>query len=271
MPRFQKSFIKRIAYHPDFPLTFNYVPTRQSDIELVYKHFELQKPKNNDYSNAMACLIAEGVLAAMKDRNVSYSRRTNFDTGLQRYHGEHFTYKLVTSNLDEGTTKGLFVGQRAEPGDHRRTGEQSTFRASPELVKLFDATPFKRVENEIIRLKGRDDRLIAYRDTADTIRWRSELQSINRFLASIQITMPDRDIGLSSLIETEPDSRFVVRWFFIEYLVEDHSICTVVLTVGIKIFRRPNAKQCFLTVSKSSNWTTRPCTHRCCIQNEVSK
>jgi hypothetical protein len=134
------------------------------------------------------------MIAALADQWISYSRNRNFYTGMGRYYGTAFTFATVLSAVDELTRHGLIEHEKASPGDHIRTGLQSRFRATPELITALRGLGYRHQFREVLRLKDEAGNLMDYRDTNETRRMRREVERINNGLRSARIDLAAPDV-----------------------------------------------------------------------------
>jgi len=144
-------------------------------------------PKGSRHMEALSGVLACLLLAAEKERWVSYSRNHNWYVGKQRYNGPNFTHRYVVSTVDALDRFGLIENERSRPGANRW---QSRMRALPVLIEAGRDCILNYRLREPLRLKDADGRLIPYKETAQTSRLRREVQSINRNLAGFQIELP---------------------------------------------------------------------------------
>jgi hypothetical protein len=165
----------------DDPLTLDRICDRN-----LIKNLGL-KSKGRRYTEALSGVLACQLLAAEKKRWVSYSRNRNWYPRKQRYYGPSFTYTYVVSAVDTLDRASLIEHERARPGSNRW---QSRMRALPVLIEAGRNCTLNYCLREPLRLKDADGRLISYKETAQTLRLRGEVQRINRDLADFQIELP---------------------------------------------------------------------------------
>jgi hypothetical protein len=105
-------------------------------------------PAKDDARNSV---LTEAVLAYEAGQWVSYSRSHDFYSG-RRYCGTAFTFHNTTGAVEWGVAQGLLEEERANPGDHLRTGRQSRFRAKPCLVEAYRGAKLRYEIHELIRM-----------------------------------------------------------------------------------------------------------------------
>jgi len=150
---------------------------------------------------ARRSILAAACIAADEDPRdpeawwISYSRRKEFYKDAQRYVGLPYTYERVTGAVVEFTAMGLLQEERALPGSHLSANpRQSRFRATPELLILFQDAPFEYTRRPC-SLLVRDDvgKPITLPETQAMGRMRKQMERINRFLCGVTATLGDGD------------------------------------------------------------------------------
>src|SRR5262245_11233352 len=139
-------------------------------------------------------ILAEAYIIgrADPDRWVSYSRRKQFyAVRRSRYHSGTYTYGLIIPAVDHLAALGHLDHQKMPPGN---LGWQSRFKASHALLELLNQSPPVLVHEpkESILLRDQDDDLVQYENTAQTRRWRRNLEKINSALLSVTIDLNGR-------------------------------------------------------------------------------
>ena len=167
--------------HGDTPLTLNW----RCDQSLIAK-LGLW-PKKAQHLDAVTGVIGALLTAAETGQWVSYSRNRNRYSGQQRYQGPSFTYRHIIPAVDDLDRADLIEHRKAKPSS--RNGWQSRMRASPALIEQAGDSVLVHRVRELLRLKD-GGQLISYADTAQTIRWRRELEEVNAALANIEIDLP---------------------------------------------------------------------------------
>ena len=148
---------------------------------------ELSTSRNERAARVRESIILDSILEAMgAGRWVSYSRRKAFYAGRGRYHGTDYKYNTVPPAIDALADAGVIDHQKAPPGE--RTGWQSRFRASAELVQAIRPPLVIHDPMELIRLK-KSGRLTDYRDTARTELQRRILHEINESIQGSDLTI----------------------------------------------------------------------------------
>jgi uncharacterized protein YerC len=126
---------------------------------------------------------------------ISYSRNENYyaNSARKRYWPVNNMYAAVTSSVDQLAALGLIEHQKMPPGNLHW---QSRFRATPELLRVFDE---KKIElmlapPERILLRDKHRRPVEYRDTEQTRRMRRKLEAINETACSLTVSLDGRII-----------------------------------------------------------------------------
>jgi hypothetical protein len=132
---------------------------------------------------ALEAIILDAVLeAAGTGRWISYSRRASHYSNRYGPYG----YRIIVSTIDNLVADGMLLHEKAPAG--RDVGWQSRFRASPELIAMCRPVPLVTVNpGELVRLRDSGKMPMDYRDTANTIVMRRNMQMINEAVASIDI------------------------------------------------------------------------------------
>jgi hypothetical protein len=143
---------------------------------------------------AVLSIMAAAVLAGRAGEWVSYSRRREWYRGAGRYEGLAYTYDRIVAAVDELLALGLIEEERARPGDHRRTQRQSRIRATDNLIEAFAGIGFEHRIHETIRLRDERGDLIDYKDTAQTVAMRRDLESLNRAMAQVRLDLPGEGV-----------------------------------------------------------------------------
>ncbi len=192
----------------DIPLSFCFKLKDKATIVDRLKAAGLPRANNPKWEAARLSVYAEAVKAYPTKRWISYSRNRNGYYGFgKRYFGTAYNYERVIDAVDQGAKCGLLENKKETCYSSR----QSTFRATPELVRLFRDADYAFQFFDEIRLrksppdeggrkwktgKGwtkvkRRSQLVGYADDADTHRMRAEVQTINEFLGRMQLALPD--------------------------------------------------------------------------------
>ncbi len=136
----------------------------------------------------MACnsILTEAVLARLEGRRVSYSRRPEFYSEKQRYHGTAFSYRTIPPMVDLLAQRGL-VEKWTSSNCHR--GTQSQFWATDKLLELWAGAPIVYGQLDPILRKDKNKNLVSYTDTAFTIQRRKAVQEQNEALTSYSLEL----------------------------------------------------------------------------------
>src|SRR6516225_1727547 len=125
----------------------------------------------------------------------SYSRNENYyvNSARKRYWPVNNMYAAVISSVDQLAALGLIEHQKMPPGNLHW---QSSFRATPELLRLFAEKKIELIlaPPERILLRDAGGRPIEYRDTEQIRRWRRKLETFNEAARSLNISLDGRTI-----------------------------------------------------------------------------
>jgi hypothetical protein len=173
----------------DRPLTHHWKVSRD-----IIRRLGVKETGKRDFDASLRAILTEAVLAHEAGQWVSYSRRKAFYAGLDRYHGTAYTYANVLGGVAEGVRLGLLDETRALPGDHQRTGLQSTFRATPALIEGYRGAELEYELRGLIRLRNKIGDLIGFSDTRETRRMARELERINTVLRGVVLTVTSSNV-----------------------------------------------------------------------------
>jgi hypothetical protein len=168
----------------DRPLGYRWTVNRD-----IIRRLDVKETGNRNFDASVRSILTEAVLAHEAGKWVSYSRRKQFYARLDRYHGAAYTYANVLGGVAEGVRLGLLEENRALPGDHERTGLQSTFRATPALIEGYRGAEFEYELRGLIRLRNEIGDLIGFSDTDRTRRMTRELERINTVLRGVVLAV----------------------------------------------------------------------------------
>lgn len=189
----------------DHPLTCHFTVTRDQ-----INRLRLPPAGSKRLETVRDAIIAEVMLAHCCGKRVNYSRSNDFYPATRRYRSRSFTKTTILSTIDQLLEQNLIAENRAKPGDHRRTGRQSTIWATDKLIELWDHgsdTRYTYDPHEVIRLKrpvakpvGYDDteewrwRLASYNETDECQRCRRRVQEYNEALKATDIILQADDV-----------------------------------------------------------------------------
>lgn len=172
----------------DHPLNCHWRPVRPD----AYDRLGLPPARSEAAALARAQILTEAFIVGRSYPMgwISYSRRREFYTARRgRYWPPTYTFDFVVPAIDQLANLGLLDHERMPQGN---LGRQSRFKAAPELMRLLNDPPrFKHDPIERIILRANDRRLIDYKETERTLRFRRNIDEINDLLRS-------SDIGLLS-------------------------------------------------------------------------
>lgn len=138
-------------------------------------------------ASILACAVAAG-----SDGWVSYSRDRDFYAAAGRYQGLDYSYAHVLRGVGEAVAQGLIVEQRAMPGDHLRTGRQSRYQATHDLLSAFEDIPLiQDRRREPLVLRDENGRLVDYPETRLTRRMRQEIEGVRAYLRDVKVDLPE--------------------------------------------------------------------------------
>jgi hypothetical protein len=163
-------------------------------------------------------IVTDAILAHEAGKAVSYSRNNNFYAREVRYRGLPFTRGNIFATIELLREQGLIKEERARPGDHLRTQQQSRFWATPRLVELWgnDEATFTYDPHELIRRKNVDGDLIDYNDSNRTRRWRNDLREYVEALNATDIVLDAPDVAWRSAmvrVSTEDGDEVIIQPF----------------------------------------------------------
>ncbi|MFC6392378.1 hypothetical protein [Methylorubrum zatmanii] len=152
---------------------------------------------------AAACIAADECPAAPDAWWISFSRRKAFYKDAHRYQGLPYTYERVTRGVDERVTRGvdehvamgLLEEERAAPASHLlATPRQSRYRATPELLRLFQDAPFEyRRRPCTLLVRDGDGRPVTMPETQALGRMRKQVARINAYLQGSRLALGTGD------------------------------------------------------------------------------
>lgn len=169
----------------DKPLSFHW----KADYAALADVLDLPSCRSGRGETAMASIVFDAALTARADpgRRISYSRRKAFYAAAGRYHGTGYGYDSVVQAVDALVEAGHLVEHDRVKGG-RATGWQSSFRPADHLADAVLPKAERHI-GELVRLKDREDRLVAYRDTERTMRDRRFLEAVNERIAAADIRL----------------------------------------------------------------------------------
>ncbi len=165
----------------DWPLTLHWAGATDEHVTRAGLTF----PRSRKKRSALTSILTELVLANRCRQKVSYSRQASAYTGRSRYGLPGCTLTHVVGVIDLLRCQALVEEERTLPGQR---GQRSRVWASPRLIAIFqDFKNFEYHAVEEIRFKDSEKKLIAYDDTEEIVRMRSEMQGINRALMKLNL------------------------------------------------------------------------------------
>ena len=166
----------------DAPLEFN----ARADEKLL----DVLKPKTMLQAQVLLRMVPS-LVSARPWQWVSYSRsKTNgYKPWMKKYNGEFYTYRGVVESADLLDQNGLVINQKTRPGSQRMV--QSRMQATPELIGIMQGIEVHPEAVERLVMKDADGELTGYSETDETAEKRRQLQQLNEFLESTQITLID--------------------------------------------------------------------------------
>ena len=173
----------------DHPIGFHW---RTLDLA-AFDDLGLPPARSKAEQEARSSILTEAYLIGVDDPNgwISYSRNKTWYSAAPRYRGTAYTYRTVTGSVDTLASAGLIEHNKAPAGTYRKV--QSTFRASPSLLRAFGNAPLPVVYDpaEIVVLRNANGAPVEYRDTPETRRIRRNLDIINEAIGVAAVAHPD--------------------------------------------------------------------------------
>src|SRR5262249_41216232 len=131
------------------------------------------------------------------------------DSGRQQYFPVRAPYGGMVGAVDQLAATGAVEHRKSPRGN---LGQQSCFRATPDLYRAYTArpVPFICVPRERIILRDGDGRLAPYQNSRDTDRWRKQVLAFNEALSSARIELDGKLIseGDAVWVRDEDTSEF---------------------------------------------------------------
>ena len=184
--------------YADKPLVFAWhADWRPRQLEEAEAAIGLPSAKTRDRQLVRGYILGAAIQIGRENPEqwISYSRNHNYyaNPARKRYWPVNNMYAAVTSSVDQLAALGLIEHQKMPPGNLHW---QSRFRATPELLRLFDE---KKIElmlapPERILLRDKDGRPIQYKDTEQTRRWRRRIETFNEAVSSLTVSLDGRVI-----------------------------------------------------------------------------
>jgi hypothetical protein len=189
--------IEKLRY-TDKPLVFTWhIGWRPRQLEEADALIGLPTAKTRDRQLVRGYVLGAAIHIGRENSElwISYSRNENYyaNRARKRYWPVNNMYAAVVSSVDQLASLGLIEHQKMPPGNLHW---QSRFRATPELLRLFDE---KKIElmlapPERILLRDKQGRPIEYNDTEQTRRMRKRLEALNEAATAQTVTLDGRVI-----------------------------------------------------------------------------
>ena len=189
--------VEKLRYR-DEPLVFTWhTGWRPRQLEEADAMIGLPSARTRDRQLVRGYILGAAIQVGRENPEqwISYSRNENYyaNSARKRYWPVNNMYAAVTSSVDQLAALGLIEHQKMPPGNLHW---QSRFRATPELLRLFDE---KKIElmlapPERILLRDKDGRPIQYKDTEQTRRWRRRIETFNEAVSSLTVSLDGRVI-----------------------------------------------------------------------------
>jgi hypothetical protein len=197
----------------DQPLTFH----SQADAARI-ERLGLPSARTKHLLLVRNAIITDAVLAYEAGKAVSYSRNNNFYAREARYRGLPFTRGNIFATIKLLREQGLIEEERARPGDHLRTQQQSRFWATPRLIELWgdDEATFTYDPHELIRRKNAEGDLVDYNESDRTRRWRNDLREYVEALNATDLVLDAPDVEWRSSmvrVPTEDGDEVIIQPF----------------------------------------------------------
>src|SRR5438874_6963491 len=183
----------------DIPVVFRWeTPWRPIQIEELQANLGLRAGRTRDINTVMGFVLGQAIKTYRADpeRWISYSRNKNWyqDPGRQQYFPVRSPYGGVVGAVDQLAATGAIEHRKSPRGN---LGQQSCFRATPDLYRAYTSRPVPLVctPRERIILRDGDGRLAPYQNSRDTDRWRKQVLAFNEALTSAQIELDGKLIS----------------------------------------------------------------------------
>jgi hypothetical protein len=183
----------------DIPVVFRWeTPWRPVEIEELQANLGLRAGRTRDINTVMGFVLGQAIKTYRADpeRWISYSRNKNWyqDSGRQQYFPVRAPYGGMVGAVDQLAAAGALEHRKSPRGN---LGQQSSFRATPDLYRVYTERPAPLVctPRERIILRDGDGRLAPYQNSRDTDRWRKQVLTFNETLTSARIVLDGKLIS----------------------------------------------------------------------------
>jgi hypothetical protein len=191
--------------HCDHPLSCDAKVDRQK-IEAL----GLPATRDRRLLSVRNAIVTGVMLAHVRQQRVSYSRNNNYYAAPRRYRGLPFTKTNILATVDMLRNEGLIEENRAKPGDHLRTGKQSTIWPTDKMLHLWgdwSDAELSHDPHEVIVLKNGQGSLIDYKDNDERRRQRRTVMAYNEALTATKFKLQGDDVNWDSPIVHVPTKR----------------------------------------------------------------
>jgi hypothetical protein len=177
----------------DIPAMFRWeTPWRPVEIEQLQVNLGLRPGRTRDVNIVMGYVLGQALKTYRADSNrwISYSRNENWyrDPGRQQYFPVRRPYGSMIAAVDQLAATGGIEHDKKPRGN---LGEQSRFRASPDLYRSYTERPVPLIckPRERIILRDANGELAPYKNSRDIDRWRKQVLVFNEALSSARIEL----------------------------------------------------------------------------------
>jgi hypothetical protein len=184
--------------YADKPLVFAWhTDWRPRQLEEAEAAIGLPSAKTRDRQLVRGYILGAAIQIGRENLEqwISYSRNHNYyaNPARKRYWPVNNMYAAVVSSVDQLAGLELIEHQRMPPGNLHW---QSSFRATPELLRLFAEKKIELIlaPPERILLRDAGGRPIEYRDTEQIRRWRRKLEAFNEAARSLKVSLDGHTI-----------------------------------------------------------------------------
>jgi hypothetical protein len=200
----------------DIPVMFRWeTPWRPIEIEELQANLGLACGRTREINTAMGYMLGQAIKTYRSDpeRWISYSRNKNWyhEPWRQQYFPVCATYGGMVGAVDQLAATGAIEHRKGLRGN---LGQQSSFRATPDLYRAYTERPVPLIctPRERIILRDGDGRLAPYQNSRDTDRWRKQVLRFNEALSSTSIELDGKLISEGDAVwvrDEDGDDRMV--------------------------------------------------------------
>jgi hypothetical protein len=193
----------------DIPVVFRWeTPWRPIEIEELQANLGLRAGRTRDINTVMGYVLGQAIKTyrAGPERWISYSRNKNWyhDPGRQQYFPVASCYASMVAAVDQLAATGAIEHLKSPRGN---LGQQSRFRATPDLYRAYTERPVPLICNpkERIILRDAEGRLAAYQNSDRIEKWRKQVAAFNEMLSSAFIELDGKLISEGDAVWVRDD------------------------------------------------------------------